>query len=186
MSLVINTARVAADGRWLKPEAVVDAYLRLRGAGREDLLEGYGKTGSVSRARGELMWLLRELTHLSYAAIGKVMGGRDATTVQHAIGVVQARMLDQPDYAAQMKQVEAYVRDYAKEPPPARDDAARVLARRVLLDDQTATSGSASAALAVCMLSVAAVLRSPDLTDAEARIAARTLIENGGMPHGRA
>jgi hypothetical protein len=160
-----------------EPGIVVEAFLRLRGLSATELLDGESKVQSLSQPRHCLMWLLRDLTHLSYSGIGRVIGGRDVKTVTHGIGKVADRIASDPEFRAQVLQTRAYILQYGVDDPHPTNDAATVLARRVLLDDD---SDADLKSLAVCMASVGAILRSGDLTDAEARSAAITIIRNGG------
>ncbi len=156
-------------------EFIIAAYLRLRGASRSDVVDGSSKNRAVVVPRHELMWLLQDLTFLSKSAIGKLIGGRDYATVDSGIANIADRLAANADYRAQMLQARAYILSCDQVDPDPQNDAATVLARRELLDPT-----SSAKVLAIAMVSVAAVLRSPDLTDAEARLAALTLIRNAG------
>ena len=157
------------------PEFIIAAFLRLRGASRSDVVDGSSKNRAVVVPRHELMWLLRDLTYLGKASIGKLVGGRDHTTVEHGVCNVADRLAADPEYRRQMGLVRAYILSSGETEADPYTDAATVLARAVLLDPP-----SKAQPLAIAMVSVAAVLRSPDLTDAEARLAALTLIRNAG------
>jgi chromosomal replication initiator protein len=54
----------------------------------------------VSWVRQIAMYLTRQITHRSMPAIGEAFGGRDHTTVLHAIRKVEQRMRDDPIIAA--------------------------------------------------------------------------------------
>jgi chromosomal replication initiator protein len=45
-------------------------------------------------ARQEAMYVFRELTDLSYPAIARLFGGRDHTTVIHAVEKIQRLMME--------------------------------------------------------------------------------------------
>lgn len=160
------------------PDFVITAYLRLRGASRADVCDGCSKNRAVVMPRHELMWLLQDMTFLSKSAIGKLMGGRDYATVDSGIANVADRLAASIEFRAQMQQARAYILACDQIDPDPQNDAATVLARRELLDPV-----STAKPLAIAMVSVAAVLRSADLTDAEARLAALTLIRNAGRGH---
>ena len=121
-------------------EIVITAYLRLRGASRADVVEGSSKNRAVVMPRHELMWLLRDLTFLSKSAIGRLIGGRDYATVDSGIANIADRLAASAEYRAQIQQARAYILACDQTDPDPQNDAATVLARRVLLDpDSTAT-----------------------------------------------
>lgn len=129
-------------------EAVIAAFLSLRRASAEDVLQSGHGVRAIVRVRHELMWLLRDLTHLSLAEIGLALGGRDATTVRHGIDQISDRI--------------------------ARDDGYRremLFARAVIL--RGPTSGMTPD---LCLTAIRSVLSDGGLTDAEARTAALQLM----------
>jgi chromosomal replication initiator protein len=74
------------DGQAMVPPAMSDIA---KAIGREmqltmELLRGPGRKSSVVRARGLAMFLMRQMTEVSYQNIGEYFGGRDHTTVMHA------------------------------------------------------------------------------------------------------
>ena len=131
-------------------QAIVAAYLTLRETNAEDLIHGRSAARALSRARQELMWLLRDLTHLSPVAIGQLMGGRDEATVRHGIDRVSDLLAHDDSYRQQLLAV-----------------------RRAILDHRPA----AAMAPDLCLTAVRSVLSNPALTDAEARKAALQLME---------
>jgi chromosomal replication initiator protein len=50
-----------------------------------DALRGKSRQRPLVAARQEAMYVFRELTDLSYPAIARLFGGRDHTTVIHAV-----------------------------------------------------------------------------------------------------
>ena len=162
----------------MEPQRVVEPFAQLRSVALVELLDGGTVTRGITHLRRELMWLLRELTAMTYQSIGDLFGGRDPSTVMAGVSAITERMLSSADYAAQMEQARAYILAYRPEPNPTAPDAATVLARRVMADHGANPKDAVQ--LAVAMVSAAAILRSPDLTDAEARLAALTIIRNGG------
>jgi chromosomal replication initiator protein len=42
------------------------------------------------------MYLARQLTHTSLAEVGRAFGGKDHTTVLHAVGKIEALLKDDP------------------------------------------------------------------------------------------
>ncbi|MBP9184269.1 MAG: hypothetical protein KBF78_14130 [Fuscovulum sp.] len=87
----------------LPPETVVQNFLAFRGASAEDVVVSRNVARPLARLRHELMWLLRDLTYLSLADIGQVMGGRDTTTVQHGIDQVADRMASDDAFRREMR-----------------------------------------------------------------------------------
>jgi chromosomal replication initiator protein len=64
------------------PNVVIDAVAHLFRVSTSDLL-GKGRTKQLALPRQVAMYLLREVTDLSLSQIGKILGGRDHTTVMH-------------------------------------------------------------------------------------------------------
>jgi hypothetical protein len=161
------------------PEHIIAAFVSLRGCSQTDLLSGQSRTRMITRARNELWWLLRDLTSLSLAKIGALFEGRDATTIQSGINGIADLIAGSDDYRAQMQQMRSFILAHAARDSGPIMDASTVIARRVLIDKRHFTSEDAQA-LALSIVSVAAILRAGELTDAEARVAALTIIRNGG------
>jgi chromosomal replication initiation ATPase DnaA len=57
------------------------------------------RTAKVVTPRQIAMYLCREMTNKSLPDIGRRFGGRDHTTVLHAVNKVTGRMIDDPDFA---------------------------------------------------------------------------------------
>jgi chromosomal replication initiator protein len=57
-----------------------------------DALRGKSRQRPLVAARQEAMYVFRELTDLSYPAIARLFGGRDHTTVIHAVEKIQRLM----------------------------------------------------------------------------------------------
>ena len=57
-----------------------------------EALRGKNRQRPLVTARQEAMYVFRELTDLSYPAIARLFGGRDHTTVIHAVDKVQRMM----------------------------------------------------------------------------------------------
>lgn len=170
-----------AENPCLDPGLVGAAFARLRGLSLRELCEGISKVRAITVPRHELMWLLRDLTALSFREIGDMMGGRDVTTIKNGVEIVSNRIAGDTSYRDQMAQVRAYILAFTAGDDMAGEDAGAVIARRVMLDPQPQTADVQ--ALATAMLAVGAVLRSAELTDGEARLAALTLIRNARGSH---
>lgn len=64
------------------------------------------RSRDIARPRQIAMWLVRRFCpHLSLPAIGRVFGGRDHTTVIHAIGKIDALRENDPDFRAQIEAI---------------------------------------------------------------------------------
>ena len=69
------------------PDRVIEVVCRQMGISQE-ALEGRRRDKKTATARQVAMYLLREELHLSFSDIGRLLGGRDHTTVTHAVGKV--------------------------------------------------------------------------------------------------
>lgn len=131
-------------------EAIVTAYLALRQTSAEELIADRSAARALSRARQELMWLLRDLTHLSPGAIGQHLGGRDEATVRHGIDRICDLLAEDESYRRQLLAV-----------------------RRAILNGAPSHGMTPD----LCLAAVRSVLSDLALSDAEARTAALQLME---------
>lgn len=72
-------------------------------------LQSKNRQRSITQPRQICMFLLRKLTKLSLTEIGGYFGGRDHTTVMHAIKTVEASLTD-PEFSAVIKTLEDRIR----------------------------------------------------------------------------
>ncbi len=79
--------------RTLHPEEIIGATAAACGLSPTDLI-GPSRRQPLVRARQTAMYLCRELTDLSLPKIGRAFGGRDHTTVMHALDRVKALMIE--------------------------------------------------------------------------------------------
>lgn len=157
-------------------EAVSEAY-QVRAA---DIVSRR-RTASVLWPRQVAMWLAKELTPFTLGTIGRHVGGRDHTTVGHAIRVVDGIMADDPVRATEVRQIVEAVRALAdsrnlltRAIPVDLDPV--TIAYRVLANGDAATGASADEvrALASAVLTTPLPARVADLVaTATAYIAAR-------------
>jgi chromosomal replication initiator protein len=77
--------------RPITPEAILDATARMFGFPVEEI-QGKSRRRPLVNARQISMYVCRELTELSYPAIAREYGGRDHTTVIHAVEKIAALM----------------------------------------------------------------------------------------------
>ncbi len=82
-----------ANQRSLHPDEIIGATAAATGLSPADLI-GQSRRQPLVRARQTAMYLCRELTDLSLPKIGRAFGGRDHTTVMHALDRVKALMIE--------------------------------------------------------------------------------------------
>jgi chromosomal replication initiator protein len=83
----------SANQRSLHPEEIIAATAAATGLSPTDLI-GPSRRQPLVRARQTAMYLCRELTDLSLPKIGRAFGGRDHTTVMHALDRIKALMIE--------------------------------------------------------------------------------------------
>jgi hypothetical protein len=162
------------------PDVVLSAYCQMRGIGREVLI-GQGKAPAMVWPRHEAVWLLRHLTGLSLAQLGEVFGQRDPTTMMNSVNRVADRIAEDSDYRVAMLQLLEAVASYETAGEVGALEAATSIVRRAV--NEPAGRNSGVEVLGLAMLTVASVLHSVELTDAEARAAAIQLISGHGGGH---
>jgi chromosomal replication initiator protein len=79
------------EARAVSPDEIISATSSSFGVSTEDLV-GPSRRQPLARARQVAMYLCRELTDLSLPKIGREFGGRDHTTVLHALDKVKQVM----------------------------------------------------------------------------------------------
>lgn len=89
----------AATGAAPPVRLVLQAVARHYGLTLAELI-GPSRRRSLADARGVGMYLARRMTALSLGSIGSACGGRDHTTVLHAVRLVAARLRSDPGLAA--------------------------------------------------------------------------------------
>ncbi|HXJ78831.1 MAG TPA: chromosomal replication initiator protein DnaA [Candidatus Methylomirabilis sp.] len=93
--LTLEVVRDVLSGIWReddRPITVGDVQAKASeffGVALSDL-RGRNRTSSVSLARQVAMYLARQLTHASLGDLGRAFGGKDHTTVLHAVAKIQA------------------------------------------------------------------------------------------------
>lgn len=126
-----------------------------------------GRWPALIWARHETAYGLREVTALSMPQIGRLLGGRDHTTMRNSLARVGQRMAEEAIYRAHVESLVGALR--ADRPPevaparPSRLDAEAPLVLQI----------------------VRGILGDDQLTDSEARRAARSVIDarEGGPRH---
>lgn len=74
-------------------EDVIDATVAITGV-RRDVIIGHGRPKSIARARHVAMATARRHTGCSYPEIAAAFGGRDHTSVMHAVTVAESSYVD--------------------------------------------------------------------------------------------
>lgn len=100
-------AAPAADGPTI--ESIIHTVSEFYSVRKADLL-GKRRHKSISLPRQVSMYLAREHTRHSLEEIGAHFGGRDHTTVMHAVRTVKARKTDDNDFEAVVRSLEQQVR----------------------------------------------------------------------------
>jgi chromosomal replication initiator protein len=73
-------------------------------------LQGKRRNRSIAFPRQICMYMARELTQLSLEEIGGYFGGRDHTTVLHAVRTVDAQRQQNPELQAALRQMNEHLR----------------------------------------------------------------------------
>ncbi len=84
----------SAEPRLITPQLILDETAKMFGWTVEELM-GKSRRRPLVRARQIGMYVFRELTDYSYPQIAKEFGGRDHTTVMHAVEKISALMPEQ-------------------------------------------------------------------------------------------
>ena len=93
--LTLDATREVLSGIWREDnQAITVSDVQVKaaeffGVALSDL-RGKNRTGSVALARQVAMYLARQLTHAPLGELGRAFGGKDHTTVLHAVAKVQA------------------------------------------------------------------------------------------------
>ncbi len=82
---------ISAEARQLTPRMILDATAEMFGMTIEDLT-GKSRSRPLVTARQISMYVFRQMTDFSYPAIGREFGGRDHTTVIHAVDKIGTLM----------------------------------------------------------------------------------------------
>ncbi|MDQ6836860.1 MAG: chromosomal replication initiation protein DnaA, partial [Actinomycetota bacterium] len=80
-----------AEARQLTPRMILDTTAEMFGMTIEDL-PGKSRSRPLVTARQISMYVFRQMTDFSYPAIGREFGGRDHTTVIHAVDKIGTLM----------------------------------------------------------------------------------------------
>jgi chromosomal replication initiator protein len=82
---------ISSESRQLTPRVILDATAELFGLSVDDIC-GKSRSRPLVTARQVGMYVFRQMTDFSYPAIGREFGGRDHTTVMHAVDKISTQM----------------------------------------------------------------------------------------------
>ena len=90
---VLHDLVATRQPRPITPDLIIDTTAQMFGFTREEII-GQRRHRPLVTARQIAMYVFRELTELSYPAIAREFGGRDHTTVIHAVDKISSLMSD--------------------------------------------------------------------------------------------
>ena len=103
---------LSAGERPITPALVLETACKMFDIPIEDLC-GPARKRPLVDARQITMYVMRELTELSYPSIGEQFGGRDHTTVLHAVNKITTQMKEKRTVFDQVTQLRRAVKDGA-------------------------------------------------------------------------
>jgi len=101
---ILSDILSAGEGRRITPSLVLETASKLFDFPLEDLC-GPARKRPLVDARQITMYVMRELTELSYPSIGEQFGGRDHTTVLHAVQKITGQMKEKRPVFDQVTQL---------------------------------------------------------------------------------
>jgi hypothetical protein len=93
----------------LKVETILRTVARVYDLPYRDLMSAR-RTQNIVRPRQLAMWLAKRLTLQSLPEIGRRFGGKDHTTVLHAVRKIERLRLEDPELADELQRLEAELR----------------------------------------------------------------------------
>ncbi len=90
------------------PSVILDAVAQVTNI-PVDAITSKRREKQVAYARHLVMYLLRDLAHQSYAQIGRLLGGRDHTTVLHGFRRIEKLLEDDPDVRRDLMEIRAAI-----------------------------------------------------------------------------
>ena len=94
----------------ITPDLIIDTTAEMFGFTKEEII-GQRRHRPLVTARQIAMYVFRELTDLSYPAIAREFGGRDHTTVIHAVDKISALMKDRRQIYDQVTELTQAIRN---------------------------------------------------------------------------
>jgi chromosomal replication initiator protein len=114
-SHVLGDLLTARQPRPITPSVILEATSKMFGIPVEEII-GKKRQRPLVAARQVAMYVVRELTDLSYPAIAREFGGRDHTTVIHAVEKISTQMRTQRPTYDQVTELMQTVRSDASVP----------------------------------------------------------------------
>jgi chromosomal replication initiator protein len=106
---VLSDLVLAGETRRITPQMILEATAISYGFSI-DAICGPSRTRPLVTARQVAMYLTRQLTDYSYPAIGRVFGGRDHTTVIHAVDKITGQMQERRQIYEQVTELIQQIR----------------------------------------------------------------------------
>lgn len=99
------------DTRIVTPASIMETVARSYGVDAKEL-QGKKRSREIAVPRQVAMYICRELTDLSYPAIGREIGGRDHTTVMHSCDKVAKDMESDPTFKKKIDELMDQVKNH--------------------------------------------------------------------------
>lgn len=109
-SRVLDDVITDSGPRPITPDTILDATSKLFGFSVEEI-RGKSRQRPLVAARQTSMYVFRQLTEMSYPAIAREFGGRDHTTVIHAVDKVEALMKERRQVFDQVTELIRMIRN---------------------------------------------------------------------------
>jgi chromosomal replication initiator protein len=106
---VLSDIISAGEPRRITPDMILEATAKSYGFSI-DAICGPSRTRPLVTARQVAMYLVRELTDYSYPAIARVFGGRDHTTVIHAVDKISTQMKERRQIYDQVTEIRSEIK----------------------------------------------------------------------------
>jgi chromosomal replication initiator protein len=106
---VLSDIVLAGEPRRITPQMILEATAASYGFSIKEIC-GPSRTRPLVTARQVAMYLIRNLTDYSYPAIAREFGGRDHTTVIHAVGKIEGQMQERRQIYEQVTELIQQVR----------------------------------------------------------------------------
>ena len=107
---VLDDVITDSGPRPITPDTILEATSKLFGFSVEDI-RGKSRQRPLVAARQTSMYVFRQLTEMSYPAIAREFGGRDHTTVIHAVDKVEALMKERRQVFDQVTELIRMIRN---------------------------------------------------------------------------
>jgi chromosomal replication initiator protein len=106
---VLHDLLSSGEPRPITSKVILEATARMFGFAVDDLI-GQSRRRPLVTARQTAMYAFRELTDFSYPMIGREFGGRDHTTVIHAVEKISEQMKERRAVYEQVTELIRFIR----------------------------------------------------------------------------